>query len=287
MREAGGQLRHRRRRATEGWRRDVNQCSAVAVHKTPGCAAIRADNRAYNQQAKAWETIMFLLRSPAVAGWLLAGAGAYSTGAAWAGNGQTGKLHPWVLVAVFWGVALLSVSVHYLRQYLAQAAAWARRSWHQNAPERARLMRRARLTLAQASAGEALLAPARDRGGEAPRRAGPRPRHRSGRGTPGTGTRPRGRGSSAAPGSRWPGPPARSCAPCAISPTGTRRWRAPAPWSVRAGRRPGTPQSSRSRAHAARPALWSAGRGRRSRPYGRERIRGAMRSMRLVQMPPA
>ena len=96
---------------------------------------------------------MFLLRSPAVAGWLLAGAGAYSTGAAWAGNGQTGKLHPWVLVAVFWGVALLSVSVHYLRQYLAQAAVWARRSWHQSAPERARLMRRARLTLAQASAG--------------------------------------------------------------------------------------------------------------------------------------
>ncbi|MFZ1102049.1 MAG: hypothetical protein WAN86_04255 [Hyphomicrobiaceae bacterium] len=94
---------------------------------------------------------MFLLRSPAVAVWLLAGAGASSTGAAWAGNGQTGKLHPWVLVAVFWGVALLSVSVHYLRQYLAQAAAWAWRSWHQSAPERARLMRRARLHIVHTS----------------------------------------------------------------------------------------------------------------------------------------
>lgn len=94
---------------------------------------------------------MFLPRSPAVAVWLLAGAGAYSTSAAWAGNGQTGKLHPWVLVAVFWGVALLSVSVHYLRQYIAQAAVSARRSWHQSAPERSRLMRRARLTLTQAS----------------------------------------------------------------------------------------------------------------------------------------
>jgi hypothetical protein len=96
---------------------------------------------------------MFLLRSPTVAVWLLAGAGAYSTGAAWAGNGQAGEFHPWVLVAAFWGVALLSVSVHYLRQYCARAAAWARRSWHESAPERARLLARARLTLAQTSVG--------------------------------------------------------------------------------------------------------------------------------------
>jgi hypothetical protein len=95
---------------------------------------------------------MSLFRSPAVAVWLLA-AGAYSIGPAWAGNAQTGKLHPWVLVAVFWGAALLSVSVHYVRQYLPQAAAWTRRAWHRNAPVRARLMRRARLHVARTSAG--------------------------------------------------------------------------------------------------------------------------------------
>jgi hypothetical protein len=97
---------------------------------------------------------MFLPRSPAVAVWLLAAAGACSITPAWAATAQTGKLHPWVLVAVFWGAALLSVSVHYLRQLLAQAADWARHSWQRSAPARARLLRRARLTV-EACAGAA------------------------------------------------------------------------------------------------------------------------------------
>jgi hypothetical protein len=96
------------------------------------------------------ETIMHFLRSPAVTVWLLAAAGAYGTGAAWADNGQTGKLHPWVLVALFWSAALLSVLVHHLLAFLAQAAGWTQRSWHRHAPARARLLRRARLGLAQA-----------------------------------------------------------------------------------------------------------------------------------------
>jgi hypothetical protein len=81
----------------------------------------------------------------------VAAAGAYGTGAAWAGNGQTGKLHPWVLVALFWSAALLSVLVHHLPAFLTRAAGWTQRSWHQHAPARARLQRRARLGLAQAA----------------------------------------------------------------------------------------------------------------------------------------
>ena len=90
-------------------------------------------------------------RSPAVAVWLLAAGGVYSIGPAWADDAQTGKLHPWVLLAVFWGAALLSVSIHYLLLYLAQAAAWTRRSWHQQAGQRARLRKRARLYVVHTS----------------------------------------------------------------------------------------------------------------------------------------
>ena len=95
---------------------------------------------------------MSFLRSPAAVVWLLAAAGAYSIGDAWAGDAQAGKLHPWVLIAVFWGVALLSVSIHYLLPYLAQAAGWARRAWLQQAVARTRLARHAWLYLAQTPA---------------------------------------------------------------------------------------------------------------------------------------
>jgi hypothetical protein len=82
-------------------------------------------------------------RSPAVAVWLLATTGACSIGDAWAHDAQTGKAHPWVLLAVFWGAALLSVSIHYLLVYLARATAWTRRSWHRHAAQRERLRVRA------------------------------------------------------------------------------------------------------------------------------------------------
>src|SRR5262249_37110323 len=90
-------------------------------------------------------------RSPAFAVWLLVAAVACNIGIAWADDAQAGKVHPWVLLAVFWGAALLSVSLHYLLQYLAQAAVWAQRSWHQQATRRAKLRRRAWLHWAQAS----------------------------------------------------------------------------------------------------------------------------------------
>jgi hypothetical protein len=82
---------------------------------------------------------MSFLRSPAAVAWLLAAAGACTIGDAWADDAQTGKLHPWVLIAMFWGVALASVSIHYLLPYLAQAAGWARRAWLQPAAARTRL----------------------------------------------------------------------------------------------------------------------------------------------------
>jgi hypothetical protein len=123
---------------------------------------------------------MSFLRSPAAVVWLLAAAGAYSIGDAWAEDAHAGKLHPWVLIAVFWSVALLSVSIHYLLPYLARAAggawrswllqavartrlagrawpylaqtpAWARRSWQQHAVSGTRLARHARIHLALAA----------------------------------------------------------------------------------------------------------------------------------------
>ena len=81
-------------------------------------------------------------RSPAVAVWLLAATGTFGISDAWANDAETGKLHPWVLLAVFWGAALLSVSIHYLLLYLPHAAGWARRAWHRRVGEGARFGRR-------------------------------------------------------------------------------------------------------------------------------------------------
>jgi hypothetical protein len=90
------------------------------------------------------ETIMSFPRSPAVAVWLLAAAGTFGSSEAWANDAETGKLHPWVLLAVFWGAALLSVSIHYLLLYLPHAALWARRAWHRRVGDGARFGRRVR-----------------------------------------------------------------------------------------------------------------------------------------------
>ena len=95
---------------------------------------------------------MSFLRSPAAVVWLLAAVGAYSIGDAWADDAHADKLHPWVLLAVFWGAALLSVSIHYLLPYLAQAAGWARRAWLQQAGASTRLAWRVWPYLAQTPA---------------------------------------------------------------------------------------------------------------------------------------
>src|SRR5262249_48597640 len=50
----------------------------------------------------------------------------------------------------FWGVALLSVSIHYVLLYLAQAAIWAGRWWHQQAEQRASLRTQAGIAMARA-----------------------------------------------------------------------------------------------------------------------------------------
>jgi hypothetical protein len=91
------------------------------------------------------ETIMSFPRSPAVAVWLLAATSTFGISEAWANDAETGKLHPWVLLAVFWGAALLSVSIHYLFLYLPHAALRARRAWHRRVGEGARLSRRVRM----------------------------------------------------------------------------------------------------------------------------------------------
>jgi hypothetical protein len=98
---------------------------------------------------------MSMYRSPAAALWLLAAVGAYGAGAAWADDAQTGKLHPWVLIALFWGVALVSVAFHHLLLHLAQASIALKRNWLESAGRRARLLRRASIHLAQL-ANEAL-----------------------------------------------------------------------------------------------------------------------------------
>jgi hypothetical protein len=78
----------------------------------PAGGAARADN-------KNPETIMSMHRSLAAALWLLAAAGAYAMAVSWADDAQTGKLHPWVLVVVFWVAAAVSVAIHHLSHYLA------------------------------------------------------------------------------------------------------------------------------------------------------------------------
>src|SRR5262245_22187686 len=77
------------------------------------------------QDNKISETIMSLHRSLAAALWLLAAAGAYALAASWADDAQSGKVQPWVLVAVFWGAAAVSVAIHYLSRYLADQLAQA------------------------------------------------------------------------------------------------------------------------------------------------------------------
>jgi hypothetical protein len=65
------------------------------------------------------ETIMSMHRSLAAALWLLAAAGAYAMAVSWADDAQAGKLHPWVLVVVFWAAAAVSAAIHHLSHYLA------------------------------------------------------------------------------------------------------------------------------------------------------------------------
>jgi hypothetical protein len=55
----------------------------------------------------------------AVALWLLAAAAAFAIAAGWADSTRTAMIAPWALVAFFWGVALLSVLVHYLSQVVS------------------------------------------------------------------------------------------------------------------------------------------------------------------------
>jgi hypothetical protein len=62
---------------------------------------------------------MSMHRSLAAALWLLAAVGAYELAASWAGDAQSGKIHPWALVALFWGVALVSVAIHHLSRFLS------------------------------------------------------------------------------------------------------------------------------------------------------------------------
>ena len=64
--------------------------------------------------------------------WLLTALGAYALAASWAGDAQTGKLHPWVLVIVFWAAAAISAGIHYLSHSLAQVPDALRRYWLQH-----------------------------------------------------------------------------------------------------------------------------------------------------------
>jgi hypothetical protein len=57
----------------------------------------------------------------AAALWLLAAAVGLAAGVEWADNARSGLLTPWALVAFFWGVALVSVAIHYLAYYFAEA----------------------------------------------------------------------------------------------------------------------------------------------------------------------
>jgi hypothetical protein len=68
---------------------------------------------------------MSMHRSLAAGLWLLAAAGACAVAASWADDAQTGKIHPWVLVVLFWGAAAVSVAIHHLSRFLAEQLAQA------------------------------------------------------------------------------------------------------------------------------------------------------------------
>jgi hypothetical protein len=84
------------------------------------------------------ETIMSMQHSLAAVLWLLTAVGGYALVAAWADDAQSGKLHPWVLLIVFWAAALVSAAIHHLSLYLSQCLAQGpeafRRYWIRHRP---------------------------------------------------------------------------------------------------------------------------------------------------------
>ena len=108
---------------------------------------------------------MSLHRGLRAALWLSALVGACAASTAWAGSpyAHASKLHPWVLIALFWGVALASIAVHYIARHLVHAAIVLKRSalalatWCLLAAGRAPALA-ARLAEAGASSLAALLA---------------------------------------------------------------------------------------------------------------------------------
>jgi hypothetical protein len=102
---------------------------------------------------------MSMHRSLAAALWLLVAAGAYGASTAWADGAHTSKVHPWVLIALFWGAALVSVAIHHLALHLARASEALKGYWLNHAARRAQLGARARHRLARLyAAGQSLLA---------------------------------------------------------------------------------------------------------------------------------
>jgi hypothetical protein len=112
---------------------------------------------------------MSLHRSLAAGLWLVAAVGAYALAALWADDAQRGKVHPCALVALFWGVAAVSVAIHHLSRYLAEALAEGsdalRRRWSRLEPRLSALAVRLADDLAtRLSRGLAMGAEALDRG---------------------------------------------------------------------------------------------------------------------------
>ncbi len=87
--------------------------------------------------------------SLAAALWLLAALGAYILVASWADDAQSGKLHPWVLLIVFWGAALASVAIHHLSLYLSKCLAQGSDAFRRYRAHYRRAARAIRLPYAQ------------------------------------------------------------------------------------------------------------------------------------------
>jgi hypothetical protein len=122
MELAPQRLERRTNRGRHDWPRSRVFVEAWSEKACMSCARAGGSGKPQTT-SRTSEKIMSMQHSLAAALWLLTAVGAYILVASWADTAQSGKLHPWVLVIVFWGAAMVSVTIHHLSLYLSKCLA--------------------------------------------------------------------------------------------------------------------------------------------------------------------